>query len=463
MSPTGASFIHLSDIHFTRHSGGAFDLDDEIRHELERDASELLARVGPPIGVLVTGDVAFSGSRSEYATAGEWLDRFTESVKCPGENVWVVPGNHDVDRSKANDSKTIRLVHERLRNVPKERIDDEIREICADRPLAKALFDPLVEYNAFAARYQCDVAPDRHYWERDIDLGSRKLRLRGLTSVLVSNADDSRGNLVLGSMQPAVRRADGIEYVTLCHHPPDWFRDQDSFTSHLESKVRLQLFGHKHSQRLQRINDGLRLTSGAMHPNRTDREWEPTYNVIQFEVRGDCSLAIRVYARRWHKQDRRFVRDPDPNTGGEYFEHVWRVASMTEPFADDSPSRTRDHGSGFSNPNTCVDASAAAPEALQPDSSGRVIPGAVPDSPQPTLPDPERRLTYRFLSLPFRHQIAIAQKLDLLTDEDRALADSALFLLVFRRAAAKQQLQNLWEETETCHGDGSKTNPFTGR
>lgn len=33
------------------------------------------------------------------------------------------------------------------------------------------------------------------------------------------------------------------------------------------------------------------------------------------------------------------------------------------------------------------------------------------------LRDPERRLTFRFLTLPFRHQIAVALSLDVLTDQ----------------------------------------------
>jgi hypothetical protein len=81
-----------------------------------------------------------------------------------------------------------------------------------------------------------------------------------------------------------------------------------------------------------------------------------------------------------------------------------------------------------------------------------------------TVEDPERRLTYRFLTRPFRHQIAIAQSLDVLTDEDRALSDSALFSILFARAAEKQKLEQLWEETEARHGERSVgSNPFAGR
>ena len=72
----------------------------------------------------------------------------------------------------------------------------------------------------------------------------------------------------------------------------------------------------------------------------------------------------------------------------------------------------------------------------------------------------ERRLTFRFLTLPFRHQIAIANTLNVLTDEDRALSDEALFRELFKRAAAKGLLAILWDETEKRHADPAPINPF---
>jgi hypothetical protein len=75
--------------------------------------------------------------------------------------------------------------------------------------------------------------------------------------------------------------------------------------------------------------------------------------------------------------------------------------------------------------------------------------------------DRERRLTYRFLTLPFRHQIAIANSLNLLTDEDLAMGDQELFRELFKRAAAKGLLGELWTETENRQADPSTSpNPF---
>ena len=69
-------------------------------------------------------------------------------------------------------------------------------------------------------------------------------------------------------------------------------------------------------------------------------------------------------------------------------------------------------------------------------------------------------LTFRFLTLPFRHQIAIADSLNVLTDEDRALSDEALFAVLFKRVVANGLLAKLWDETEKRHADPAPFNPF---
>lgn len=73
-----------------------------------------------------------------------------------------------------------------------------------------------------------------------------------------------------------------------------------------------------------------------------------------------------------------------------------------------------------------------------------------------------RRLVHRFLALPFRHQFAIVQSLNVLTGQDGTLGDEALFPKAFKRAAAQGLLGKLWEETEKRHPDPAAVNPFEG-
>lgn len=74
-------------------------------------------------------------------------------------------------------------------------------------------------------------------------------------------------------------------------------------------------------------------------------------------------------------------------------------------------------------------------------------------------PNHELRLTFRFLTLSFRHQIAIADTLNVLTDQDRGASDEILFRVLFERAAQKGYLDLLWSETEKLT-DPANFNPF---
>ncbi len=436
--------VHLSDIHFTGWSGtSVHDLDSEIRNELLRDAAAITKDLGGATGVLVTGDIAFSGQRTEYDRAAAWLLEFCRAIGCPDESVWVVPGNHDVDRKIAS-SKVTKTLHESIRSKQGTALDKELREILTDENSAKALLAPLAEYNTFAARFQCSISAAKPYWERDLALPCGTIiRLRGLCSALVSNQHDTKRNIVLGQAQVSVHRVDGVEHLTLCHHPPDWLQDQDAVISHLESKVRMQLFGHKHSQRVQEINKTLRVTSGAMHPERDESDWEPMYNIIEISRLDDERLGVRLFQRRWHKVDHHFLADQDRNTNQPHHDYVWqdcpRPARKVPP-AVEAPMVTP--------ANAAMSAAVAAKMTTTKDSD------AMPP------PNHERRLTFRFLTLPFRHQIAIADSLNVLTNEDRALSDEALFQVLFKRARDKGLLARLWDETEKRHADPAPFNPF---
>lgn len=428
--------VHLSDIHFTRSSGTVHDLDANVRNELRLDAAQLSKQVGPVTGVLVTGDIAFSGQKEEYKHAADWLREFCLAIGCPEENVSVVPGNHDVDRKLANDIIT-KMLHDSIRTKDGPEVDAKLREFFSNSQSANALLAPLAEYNAFAARYECSASAKDPFWQRDLSLTcGTVIRMRGLCSAFVSNAEDDKGKIILGTAQAGVPRDDRVLYLTLCHHPPEWLRDQDSVEDHLKSKVHIQLFGHKHAQRVDTINDKLRLVAGAMHPERRERDWIPAYNVLEISRRDHEHIGLRLFQRRWHQPETRFIADRDPNNGNEYRDFKW----PGYPHRADKPDVVAD---------PVVQSEASAPPPLP-----------TVDTQVSLAPDHARRLTFRFLSLPSLVRYEIAVKLGLLKEEDHALSRDALFLEVFKRAVQAGRLAELWDETEQRYKDPADHNPF---
>ncbi|MEW5852493.1 MAG: metallophosphoesterase [Myxococcota bacterium] len=433
--------LHLSDVHFNKHSDGTrFDLDKDLRDEVERDVGVLVQQLGSATGIIVTGDIAYSGARTEYEKAATWLDALCAIAKCPTDMVWTVPGNHDVDRKRIRECGILRDAHKAFRTCTLEELDDRLRGYMQEPASCNLLLEPLTEYNLFAMRFECDVSRERPFWQSDLKLNDGStLRLSGLNSTLVSDDDDSDGDgrLILGAAQTNLPRLEGVIHMTLCHHPPNWLRDVDTVESDLRARVRLQLFGHKHVQTRSEIDGNLRIVAGAVHPNRREPKWIPRFNALAISVNGSGNnrrLDVRVYSRIW-SDSKEFVAERDPRTGRDFFQYFLSLPAW-------SPSTP-------------------APAAAQ----------ALPAQPGPTASpavgrqeapmNPHRTLVHRFLSLPFHKRMTIAAKLELIDDSDQGVNDPELSRRLFARAKERRVVAALWDAVEAQYPDGAKSNPFS--
>ncbi|HVG60856.1 MAG TPA: metallophosphoesterase [Hyalangium sp.] len=63
----------------------------------KRNLDELLED-GPFDLVCFTGDVVYAGKATEYAFAHALVAQLLEPLRLPMERLFVVPGNHDIDR-----------------------------------------------------------------------------------------------------------------------------------------------------------------------------------------------------------------------------------------------------------------------------------------------------------------------------------------------------------------------------
>lgn len=449
MADVPTVLLHLSDIHF-RHgrSGTAHDLDADLRNQLERDVLELRNRLGVIHGILVSGDIAFSGGKDEYEIASAWLHRLCELLGCETENVWTVCGNHDVQRDVIRKSNQLQLLHGALRDGAATTLDERLRMyLLDDEEAAEMLFRPLHNYNAFAFQFRCELGPKKLFWEHNLILNDGStLRLRGVNSTIVSDEkDDVRvAPLVVGSAQSLIQQQDGVEHLFVCHHPPDWLLDRD-IEDHLRRRTRLQLFGHKHSGRLYSIGDSLRIVAGATHPDRTESEWEPTFNAVSVSIRnrdGTRTMELDVYPRIWSKRDLCFKADL---SGDRTENHHWlfRLPSWTPPAAAEISAKV------------VIETAATVEQAAE-----TSVLEAAPSSGGGRLVNPARRLTYRFMSLPYQRRIEVAQELKLIENEDSDLNDSQRYEAYFRRAKERGLLPKLWEAVELAHGVETRDNPF---
>lgn len=317
-------FLHLSDIHFSKNSGEQYDLDDDLRNELLYDVEECLANFEKITGILISGDIAFSGRAGEYEIASKWLTKLRSYPKLKDVPVLCVPGNHDVDRNVVA-RPPIEDMHKALQSCNEIDIDDVLKRYVSFGG-GEMYYNGLEAYNTFAEQFGCKISSSSPYWEKKFSLGfGYDIVIRGGNSTIASNAGDSKGSMIFGEHQVPQRVKNSI-YVLLCHHPHDWWKDRDEVKRKLRSRVAVSLYGHKHTQNYDLYSSHLQISSGAVHPNRREPHWLPRYHWVEFEIleQDELSLHVCAYPRKWDQSE--FKPDFDACEGKH--SKQWKICSL---------------------------------------------------------------------------------------------------------------------------------------
>lgn len=415
MPQTGLNFVHLSDIHLVKDFSDVsnYDLDHGLRQAILRDIERMQPRFQSIAGVLVSGDIAFAGKLDEYDRAIAWLNEICAKAKCNNGLVWCVPGNHDIDQSVHKTYPSLLDSYRALRSS--DSIDKDLRERLDNDLNGPLMFEPLRTYHEhFGATYDCPTTSKKPWWEDELTLndGSR-LKIRGINSAICSSRDDKEGvNLVLvGAMQTIFEPEPDVVYLTLCHHPPDWLVDGADCEEALHAHSHIVLFGHKHSHKHQNDKNTVILSSGAVHPVRTEKPWDPRYYFLSIEVEGSPQervLNVRLFPRVWDKTTREFAADKDTDANGSVLEQislpVWQQTAS----------------------EVAVQQEVKMPVAIN-----------------------RKRLIHQFMLLPFHTQLGILKKLELFSDEEMdSKPDTELFISSFSKAKDAGKLESLWEAIE---------------
>jgi predicted phosphodiesterase len=304
-------FVHVSDIHFGQEKDGTGPEHEDVRQGLLRDCRIMMRDLGPAHGILVTGDIAYSGKRAEYERAGVWLDEMAAVVGCAKSAVHTIPGNHDVDVDKID--YLVEILHEKLRSARTgPQVQSILSNLVPDDAPSSPLLAKLDEYSLFARRYDSDFehpAKPTSTKEVRFDTG-HILRFRGLTSVQVSDLHDDTNKMVLGNRQFIFGPDQNVEYVVMCHHPLDWFKDRRQARKYLAGRARVILAGHEHLANIRKIEEDefeyLLIDAGATNPPGEEDRQPYTYSWLEFEVHqssNNVALDVTVHPRVWVKTD----------------------------------------------------------------------------------------------------------------------------------------------------------------
>ena len=307
------AFVHLSDIHFGQEVGSELFIHDDVKDRLIDDAADLVMNLagGQAAGLIITGDIAYSGKHEEYQRAGEWLDRLTEAIGCEKTAVQIVPGNHDIDRDGI--SSGCQLMLDQIIAGGESKLD----EFLADELDREVLYGRFAAYRKFAEAYDCPLdkvgglASDR---KLELATG-RVLRFIGLNSALVCSAHDQKGRLLLGARQHVLPSNLGEELVVLCHHPLNWLQDSEDARRYIRSRARVFMCGHEHkpSVKMEAVrNDGdlVMLSAGATVPPKVEGGYNYAYNLLIFDWDPfSDNMKMTILPRSWSPEDTRFDAD----------------------------------------------------------------------------------------------------------------------------------------------------------
>ena len=94
------SVLHISDLHERGRSEGEPARRERVLGDAWLRNLDEIRTEGVDL-VCMTGDVAQSGKPEEYDRAGEFLVRTLAELRLERDRLFLVPGNHDIDRSRS--------------------------------------------------------------------------------------------------------------------------------------------------------------------------------------------------------------------------------------------------------------------------------------------------------------------------------------------------------------------------
>lgn len=305
------SWLHLSDLHFG-HGDKSYGWDQQkVLENLRTDVQRALAwpELPRPQAILVTGDIAYSGGvkSDEYAAAEAFFRGLLSTLSLDPENLYCVPGNHDVQRGVAS-----ALVQNVRSNA------EALDEVMASEEQRSLLFSRQAKYAHFMA---CFAERRLDQWQQTItvpDFGT--VGLVGLNTALLCSDENDRSMLQLtGQQKRLLGGVDTTVRLVLTHHPFEdgWLRDQEALRSAVQLPPTVHLCGHTHDPRVDLAAQSggqphVRVVAAAAHRDPKEAEARKEshgYNFGSLVVDARGSLQIRSWPRRWFPQWQAFRVD----------------------------------------------------------------------------------------------------------------------------------------------------------
>ncbi|WP_297423929.1 metallophosphoesterase [Clostridium sp.] len=241
------AILHLSDLHIAGFNGNDFH---KSRAANERYISLFTDTLNEIINnnleikyVIITGDLTNKSSPLEYKNVKEFLEKLLKEINCTWENVIIIPGNHDINRTDCE-------VELQKREVDNPKIDPStFHDIKFEK--YKKFYDEI-----YGGDFECTKAICNEVYDEELNI-----LFIGINSLYKESNKDHLGYIndqaledELGEITVKYNK-DNLVKIALFHHPPDFGIGQS--TSALrnwpilkeickKNNIYIFLFGHVH-------------------------------------------------------------------------------------------------------------------------------------------------------------------------------------------------------------------------
>jgi len=259
--------LHLSDLHFKADQGYEQDL---ITEALVAAVARYRSEGRAPDAIFMTGDIANSGKEPEYTRSSLFFDNLLAAARLTKRRLFIVPGNHDVDRQKGKGLQ---------RTLSSEA--ESVEFFGPDHP-----HQHFAKFDVFRDWYD-DYFSGVRRWPRDstcqepelLDFGDADIAVLAINSALFSFDDNDNGNLWIGrrSLESRVSSLSSLAarfVIALVHHPLEWLHhdERSAIKARLYQHAHILLSGHLHEPEAGVIvtptTQTLHVTAGACYQTR---------------------------------------------------------------------------------------------------------------------------------------------------------------------------------------------------
>lgn len=300
-------WLHLSDFHTGKDRYGQVRLFKNILEFVE----QRVAAGQKPDAIFLTGDVGDRGQLAQYEEFNNsfllpLLDLLPPSCQ---DRIYLIPGNHDVDRSQTRAVQTYDI----LVKVPEFLDPGEVGLFERDQAV----------FPRFQAYAESDLTISGNHWLFSpegvrVDTfthGGARIGVLGINTAWLSCSDYDRHRLSPG--RPLLE--EGLEKLAGCdvkfvlgHHPLDWFLDEElePIRTLLGRHNAIYLHGHMHKAR-SKFEEGagypfLALQSGACFQAREDELWVNRFLWCELDLQGR-RIAIEPF--QWSRDHQEWALD----------------------------------------------------------------------------------------------------------------------------------------------------------